>query len=96
MIIADSTCIQGLLHLTDIHGGNKHVVADHRQYAIGNKEHAWLPGFGKRQNVINDRLEEVLFVDYRNYCEKHHQQRGKRQGFLKSLANLMLVGDTGK
>ena len=35
-------------------------------------------------------------MDHRNHREKHHQQRGKRQGFLEGLANLMLVGNAGK
>src|SRR5690606_39988927 len=60
-------------------------ISDHGEQAIGDKEHARLLTFGQAQYILDNRLEQMLFVYHGDHRKKHHQQRSKRQGFLEGL-----------
>ena len=87
---------EGLFHFGDVDGRHEHVVADGREQAVGDVQHARLLLGGQGQDPLDQWREQLLIVDHRHHGEKHHQQRRERHGVLERGAQAVLVGDAGE
>ena len=79
------------LGLGYVHRGYKDVVRNHRKDSICNVVCGELCLPFKAQDVVHDRLEQVLVVNDGYNDKENHKQCRKRQSFFKSRTYLMLV-----
>ncbi len=86
MLAAHAARQERLLDLGDVDRGDEDVIADRRQQAVGNEQHAGLLLGRQGQYRRNQRAEQLLLVDDRDHGKEHHQQRGEWHGVLESAA----------
>ena len=80
----------------DVNSGDEYVITDRWKHTVSNKEHCWLYPQIHRQYRFDDRLEQVLVVDYRDDSEEYDQQRGEGEWLFECFADLVFFGDAVK
>ena len=60
---------------------------------LAKKNMAGLTSLDMASTDFDDRREQMLLMNHCDDSEEHNQQRGKGQGLLKRMPNVMLVGD---